>query len=118
MPHKMRDAVCLRRLRLRPDLNGCYGLVQTKRAADVYEVRVGMENVCVSMDNLVFVADRMPPTFLPEQTDPIGDVDLRKVGLVLDRPLQLKYAPGDVLDIAPRDVRALARRSREPAVWA
>lgn len=117
MPHKLRDAVYLRRLRLRPDLNGCYGLVQKKRGADAYDVRVGAEVVCVSMENLIFVADNMPPTFLSECTDPLCEVDLRKVGLVLDRPLRFKYADQAVLELTPRDVRELSRQSREMPVW-
>lgn len=113
---KMRDSVRLERLQRRPDLNGCYGLLQRKYDADVFEVRVGMENVLVSMHNLDFVADRMPPTFFSDYTDPLSQVDLRRVGLVLDRPMRLKYSPDEVVQVTCRDVRELAARSRESAV--
>ena len=85
-PSFERDAVRLCGLRRRADLNDCYGLVQTKRGPDAYEVRIGKQSVLVKMANLVFVG-YVPLVF---NADGVTD-DMRKYGLVLDSAMRQKY---------------------------
>lgn len=54
-PSFERDAVRLCNLKRRTDLNGVYGLVQSKRGPNSYEVRIGSKSVIAKSTNLDFV---------------------------------------------------------------
>lgn len=86
-----RDAVRLHGVTTRRDLDGCYGLIQRQCSANAFLVRVAREDVLVDVDHFLFLGDDLPVIFDAEGMDPLGRVDIRKQGLVLDRSMRNKY---------------------------
>lgn len=84
-----RDAVCMKGLRRRADLNGCYGLVQSRPGFDAYEVRIGKVSILAKYANLDFVGN-VSTVF---DADGVTDEMMAKNGLVLDEEMRKKYLP-------------------------
>lgn len=80
-PSLERDAVRLRGLRRRADLNDHFGLVQRRLTPEMYVVRVGSESIIAKYINFVFIGDNLPP---------VG-VDRSSEGLVLEADMRRKY---------------------------
>ncbi len=89
-PSFERDAVRLCNLKRRTDLNGVYGLVQSKQGPDSYEVRIGSKSVVAKFTNLDFVG-HVPLVFDMDGLSPDMMKDVCKSGLVLDSEMREKY---------------------------
>ena len=89
-PSFERDAVRLCHLRRRTDLNGIYGLVQSKQGPDSYEVRIGRKSILAKFANLEFVG-HVPLVFDMDGLSPEMMKDLCKTGLVIDSAMRDKY---------------------------
>lgn len=91
-PSFERDAVRLRGLRRRADLNDCHGIVLAKLAPDAFAVRLGTETVRVKWANLVFVG-HVGVVMRTARLHALGGLgtDPRKLGLVLDDALWRVY---------------------------
>lgn len=89
-PSFERDAVLLCNLTRRSDLNGVYGLVQSKLGPDSYEVRIGSKSILAKFANLKFVG-HVPLVFDMDGLSPDIMKDVCKSGLVLDSKMRDKY---------------------------